>query len=313
MVVWFSTLAVLGLANIIQLEPDIFKAISPTYSINFLMNYPGAFWLLGSVFLCTTGAEALYSDMGHCGRQNIQISWIFVKICLILNYLGQGAWLLSVKAISADPYLHGTTPFYGSMPEWFLIPGIIIATMATIIASQALISGSYTLISEAIRLNLWPKVKLLYPTLQRGQLYIPSINWLLCFGCIGVVLYFKKSSAMEGAYGLAITLTMMVTTVLLSIYLRSKKVNKIVVYFVLVFFLIIELSFLVANLEKLPHGGFVTVVISMVLILAMSIWFSARKIKNRFTEFEALDKYLPIINELSNDESVPKYAILNLM
>ncbi|MGZ5303886.1 MAG: KUP/HAK/KT family potassium transporter [Bacteroidia bacterium] len=302
MVIWFSLLSILGITQIIQ-NPEVFKAINPIYTIK-LLTLPGGFWLLGAVFLCTTGAEALYSDLGHCGRKNIQGSWVFVKISLLLNYFGQGAWLL----LHEGTFLEGRNPFYFIMPEWFLLPGIAIATSATIIASQALISGSYTLISEAIRLNVWPKVQIVYPTIQRGQVYIPSINLLLCLGCIGIVLYFKKSEAMEAAYGLAITMTMLVTTILLSFYLRVKKFPKLFIWIFFSLFLIIELSFLTANLVKFPHGGWVSLFISFILLTIMWIWFKSRKIKNRYIEFVKLDKHLPMLKELSDDNSIPKYA-----
>jgi KUP system potassium uptake protein len=308
MLLWFLTLGVLGSYWLFH-DFSVLRAINPYYVYDFLAHYPGAFWLLGSVFLCTTGAEALYSDLGHCGRPNIQLSWAFVKICLLLNYFGQGAWLLGhIGKHLTDISPLNPSPFYLTMPAWFLLPGIIIATMATIIASQALITGSYTLISEAIRLNLWPKVKILYPSVQRGQVYIPSINWLLCAGCIGIVLYFKQSSNMEGAYGLAITLTMLMTTLLLSFYLKVKKVNIILIALTLFVFLSIELAFLVANLIKLEHGGWVTLIISSILAALMLVWFRARRIKNRFIEFVKLDKYLPMLKELSEDQSIPKYS-----
>jgi KUP system potassium uptake protein len=263
------------------------------------------------VFLCTTGAEALYSDLGHCGKWNIRYSWIFVKSCLILNYLGQGAWLLSQysgQPITAEMISAGFNPFYGVMPPWFLYFGIAIATAAAIIASQALISGSFTLISESIRLNLWPKFKIVYPTEARGQLYIPAINLLLFAGCIGIVLYFKKAANMEAAYGLAITLCMIATSILFANYLVLRRTNRLLIYLYLAVFLTIELSFLWANMEKFPHGGYVALIVGGVLFLIMYDWYRARKIKNRYVEFVRLEDYIPKIQELSNDRSVPKYA-----
>jgi KUP system potassium uptake protein len=303
MVVWFSMLAILGVRQIVQ-DPTIFAAINPYHAYKLLFFHKEGFWLLGSVFLCTTGAEALYSDLGHCGRQNIRVSWIFVKICLLLNYFGQGAWAISQHGTHLD----GRKPFFELMPEWFLLTGIIISTAATIIASQALITGSYTLISEAIRLSFWPKVRLNYPSDQKGQLYIPSINWLLLAGCIGVVLYFKKEENMQAAYGLAITLTMLMTTFLAAFYLYTHKFKKIWVALFLVVYLTIEFSFLAANLLKFSHGGWVSVLIASVVALIMVVWFSAHKIKNRLTEFVKLDKYIPGLKELSEDQTIPKYA-----
>ena len=214
MFIWFTMMGVLGTALIVEM-PSIFRALNPYYAYKLLSNSNyDAFIILGAVFLCTTGAEALYSDLGHCGRKNIRISWIYVKACLVLNYLGQGVWLLNRNGLSIDLNRHN--PFYEIMPQWFLIYGIGIATIAAIIASQALISGSFTLIAEAVRLNLWPKVRINYPTEQKGQLYVPSVNWLLCVGCIGVVLLFRHSDSMEAAYGLSITVAMLMTTILVS-------------------------------------------------------------------------------------------------
>ncbi|TDE15634.1 KUP/HAK/KT family potassium transporter [Dyadobacter psychrotolerans] len=303
MLIWFLMLLVLGLSQVLY-HPEIFKAFNPYYAYELLAKHPGGFWLLGSVFLCTTGAEALYSDLGHCGRGNIRISWIYVKTCLVINYFGQGAWL----AMHVGETLNGRKPFYEIMPDWWLLPGICVATMATIIASQALISGSFTLISEAIRLNLWPKVRLVYPSNQKGQLYVPSVNWLLWAGCIGIVLYFKESSHMEAAYGLAITLTMIMTTLLFSYYLFVHKINKIWVGAFMVVYLAIEGSFLAANLLKFAHGGWVSLLLAIIIADLMAMWLRANVIKLRLTEFVDLDKHIPSLKELSNDISIPKYA-----
>ncbi|ARK10727.1 KUP/HAK/KT family potassium transporter [Fibrivirga algicola] len=303
MLVWFTMLGVLGLVNIAG-DLSILSSLSPTYAYQFLNEFPGAFWLLGAVFLSTTGAEALYSDMGHCGRANIRVSWIYVKSCLLLNYLGQGAFVESL----AGQALGDRNPFYELMPEWFLIIGICIATAAAIIASQAMLSGAFTLISEAIRLNFWPKVRLRYPSVQKGQLYVPSINWLLYAGCIAVVLYFQESKRMEAAYGLAITLTMMMSTILFSYYMYSRKYNAWLVIFFLVFYLGLESCFLVANLIKFPLGGWVSVLIASVMAVVMIIWLQAFKIKLRLTEYVRIDHYLQSLKELSRDISIPKYA-----
>ncbi|HEU0112735.1 MAG TPA: KUP/HAK/KT family potassium transporter [Flavisolibacter sp.] len=310
MTTWFVMLATLGVIHFAD-DLHVFKAFNPYYGIKLLITYPNGFYILGGVFLCTTGAEALYSDLGHCGKWNIRYSWIFVKTCLILNYLGQGAWLLSHyggQTITPEMISAGFNPFYGVMPSWFLYFGIAIATSAAIIASQALISGSFTLISEAIRLNLWPKFKLVYPTEARGQLYIPAINLLLFSGCIGIVLYFQKAANMEAAYGLAITLCMIATSLLFANYLVLQRVKGAFIYLYLTVYLTIEFSFLWANMEKFPHGGYVTLVVGGALFLVMYIWYRARKIKNRYVEFVRLEHYIPKIQELSNDRSVAKYS-----
>ena len=303
MLAWFGMLAILGFLHIAD-DLSVFKALNPYEAFKFLREYPGGFWLLGAVFLCTTGAEALYSDLGHCGRGNIRRSWIFVKSCLLITYVGQGAWLLQNQT---GKVFEGKT-FYAVMPEWFLIPGIIIATAAAIIASQALISGSFTLISEAIRLNLWPKMKINYPTEARGQLFVPGINMLLFVGCVGITLYFQTSGAMGAAYGLAITLCMLATTILVANFMVLHRVKPYLIYLFLGVFLTIELSFLIANLNKFPHGGYVTLIVGGGLFAVMYIWYRARKVKNRYVEFVRLEEYIPKLEELSNDTSVPKYA-----
>ena len=310
MTLWFLMLAALGILHISD-ELHVFKAFNPYYAFKLLTIYPNGFYILGAVFLCTTGAEALYSDLGHCGKWNIRYAWIFVKASLILNYLGQGAWLLSHyngKTITAELIESGFNPFYSLMPHWFLSVGIVLATAAAIIASQALISGSFTLISEAIRLNLWPKLKIVYPTEARGQLYIPAINLLLYAGCIGIVLYFKKAANMEAAYGLAITLCMIATSILFTNYLVLHRQKRSLVTLYLVAYLTIELSFFWANMEKFPHGGYVTLIVGGALFFVMYDWYRARKIKNRYIEFVRLENYIPKLQELSNDRTIPKYA-----
>jgi KUP system potassium uptake protein len=303
MLVWFTMLAVLGVSQISH-YPDIVKSLSPHYAIALLRNYPGAFWLLGAVFLATTGAEALYSDLGHCGRKNVRVSWAFVKLALFLNYMGQGAWAMNVSSHQ----LAGLNPFYEIMPHWFLLSGIIIATAATIIASQALISGSFTLISEAVSLNFWPRVTIKFPTDVRGQLYVPSINWLMCMGCIGVVLYFKESSKMEAIYGFNITLAMLMTTMLMTYYLRFvKKLSVPVVTAILAVFLTVEVSFFIANIVKLKEAWmFLVIVIG--IITTMYMWYRARKILNKLVEFVPIIEHLPQLVDLSKDQSISKYA-----
>ncbi|GAA4458553.1 KUP/HAK/KT family potassium transporter [Nibrella saemangeumensis] len=303
MLIWFTMLGVLGFVHIID-DPSVLAALNPYHAYLFLSTYPGAFWLLGAVFLSTTGAEALYSDMGHCGRGNIRVSWVFVKTCLLLNYFGQGVY---VKTLDGQA-LGERNPFYALMPEWFLFIGIIIATGATVIASQAMLSGAFTLISEAIRLNFWPKVRLRYPSVKKGQLYVPSINWLLFIGCVGVVIYFQDSSRMEAAYGLAITLTMMMSTMLFGYYLYTHKYNAWWVVLFVIFYLTIESCFLVANLVKFVHGGWVSVLIAGIMGMVMIIWLNASRIKMRLTEYVRIDQYIQAIKELSRDISIPKYA-----
>ncbi|HOW08594.1 MAG TPA: KUP/HAK/KT family potassium transporter [Bacteroidales bacterium] len=302
MLVWFTTLGTLGISQII-IHPFILEAVNPVYAFKFLTGYPGGFILLGAVFLCTTGAEALYADLGHCGRANIRVSWIYVKSCLLLNYFGQGAWLIL-------NYYKGTdvNPFFEIMPGWFLLPGIILATAAAIIASQAIISGSFTLISEAVSLNFWPRVRVLHPTWIRGQVYIPFVNWVLWVACTIIVASFRKSDNMGAAYGLAITLTEIMTTLLLSYYLFQKGVNHRIIILMFLTYMTIEGSFLTANLHKFENGGWVSLLLASVYFLVMFGWYFGRKIKNRYITFANLNKYTDLFRELSKDESVPKTA-----
>lgn len=305
MFIWFLMLSVLGLYWVVQF-PEILQALNPIYAYEFLTEYPHGFILLGAVFLATTGAEAMYSDLGHCGRENIRITWVFVKASLLLNYLGQAAWLIH---LNKNGTLNGRNPFFEIMPEWFLIPGVVIATLAAIIASQALISGSYTLINEAMNLNFWPRVAVRQPSETKGQIYIPSINIILWIGCVLMVLHFQNSSNMEAAYGLAITITMMVTTFLLSFFLLYKlRWNKFLVFFLMSIFASIEIAFFIANIHKFPEGGYITLLVSSIFFYIMFSVYSGRKISNRFTKFVDLGKYVETIKELSNDESIPKFS-----
>jgi len=303
MVVWFSMLFVLGFSQILH-HPNILKALNPMYAYELLVEYPHGFWLLGAIFLCTTGAEALYSDLGHCGKKNIRISWVFVKTCLVVNYLGQASWLMN----QGNPLLGDRNPFYQIMPQWFLLIGIIIATLATIIASQALISGSFTLINEAISLNFWPRVKLKNPTNLKGQIYIPSVNTILWIGCILMILYFKTSTHMEAAYGFSITIAMMMTTLLLMYYLVFiKKVKKSWVTILLIVFSIIEVSFFIANVSKIKER-WMFLFFELFIFLVMYVWYYSRKINNRFLKFTNLTEQTQLLKELSEDDAIPKYA-----
>lgn len=303
MAIWFGMIFILGISQIVS-DPGILKALSPHYAIELLTNYPKGFWLLGAVFLCTTGAEALYSDLGHCGIKNIRITWIFVKTSLVTCYLGQAAWIMNQK----ESFLNGRNPFFEVVPDWFLIPSILIATAATIIASQALISGSFTLISEGMNLNFWPRVAVRQPSESKGQIYIPSINSLLWFGCILMILYFRESSHMEAAYGFSITIAMIMTTILLSYFLIFKlKWNKWLVVGLLLMFATVELSFFIANVAKIKER-WMFLFFELFIFLTMYTWYTARKINNRFTKFDDLGQFAPLLKELSDDTSIPKFS-----
>jgi KUP system potassium uptake protein len=306
MLLWFLMIGTLGTLQIIHF-PEMFKALNPYYGIHLLIDHPRGFWLLGAVFLCTTGAEALYSDLGHCGRKNIQVSWIFVKTTLVLNYLGQGAWVLMQPAktnfTNINPFFHIVPN-----PHVLMIPCVALATLATIIASQALISGSFTLISEAVSMNFWPRITIKYPSNIRGQIYIPSINWILCFGCIAVSLYFRTSEAMTAAYGFSITIAMLMTTILMYYFMRYVKHWPIwLVTIILCVFLCVEFSFFITQAAKLLKRLFF-VVFEIGLIFTMYVWYKARRINNRFLHFIDLEDKVPMLNALSADETIPKYS-----
>lgn len=303
MLAWFTFIGVIGFLALLS-QPSVLKAVNPYYAIHLLTNYPGGFWLLGGVFLCTTGAEALYSDMGHCGRRNIRVSWGYVKLTLVLSYAGQAAWLMQ----HLGQRLGDTTPFYSIVPAPLVVFSIGLATLSTIIASQALISGSFTLVGEAMRLNLWPRQRVAYPSDERGQLYVPYVNWGLMVGCCLIVLHFRESKNMEAAYGLAVTLTMMMSTVLMSMYLRVKRVNLIARFLLTALFLTIETTFLIANAVKFEEGGYISITLGALIMAMMLFWYFGETIKQNLTRYESLTDNLPVLKALSNDQSIPKFA-----
>lgn len=303
MAIWFTFIGVLGIMAVSH-NLAVFKALNPWYAYVMLKEVPGSFWLLGSIFLCTTGAEALYSDMGHCGRNNIRVSWIYIKVMLILSYAGQTAWLLSHQGEEVG----AISPFYHIVPDAIYLPALIIATLATIIASQALISGCFTLINEAIRLDLWPRHRVLFPGNIKGQLYIPFINWFLMLGCIGMVLHFRESTRMEAAFGLSVTLTMLMSTILINFYLHAKRVPFVWILLLTGLFLAIESSFLIANLQKIKEGGWITLVIGALLFLVMYVWKKGRSITNSLKKMLPIDGHIELIKRLSMDMNIPKHA-----
>ncbi len=303
MMVWFLTIGTFGMIHLAE-NLSVLKAINPMYAINLLTHYPGGFWLLGAIFLCTTGAEALYSDLGHCGKSNIRVGWGFVKVCLLVNYFGQAAWLLTLEGSALD----GQIPFYAIVPDGLLIFSIIIATMAAVIASQALISGTFTLVNEAMKLKLWPSTKVRYPSQIKGQIYLPTINWILLAGTILVVLIFRESSAMEGAYGLAITVDMLMTTTLLVYFFTTSKKSRLRSSIMALVFFSLEGMFLVSNLSKFEHGGWFTFTIALFFFGLMFTLVKARGLRDRHTEFVDLKHYIPMVQDLQADTSIPKEA-----
>lgn len=305
MIAWFSFIAVVGFSQLV-LKPEVLKAVNPMYAVNLLIQYPGGFWILGAVFLCTTGAEAMYSDLGHVGKSNIRVGWGFVKVALLLSYFGQGAWLLEHQGQELGTRL----PFFEIMPqlEWFLLSGVILATLATIIASQALISGTFTLVNEAMKLKLWPATRVRYPSQIKGQIYIPAINWTLLLGCIVVVFIFKESARMEGAYGLAITVDMLMTSSLLVFYFSASRKSTFRAVILAFIFFSIEGAFLVSNLSKFSHGGWFTFSIAGFFFVIMYTLVHARKLRERHTEFVDLKHYVGMIQDLQADQTIPKEA-----
>lgn len=303
MVIWFLVLGIFGGMHIFD-HIEIFKAFNPYYAYNLITHSPSAIVIMGAVFLCTTGAEALYSDLGHCGIKNIRVSWAFVKAMLILNYLGQGAWLLDNHHKVAE----GINPMFGIMPVWAILPGVILATAVAIIASQSVITGSFTMFSEAMSLSFWPNQQIDYPSGVKGQMYIPRINWGLMVLCFIVVMYFQRSESMEAAYGLTITITMIMTTILLFFWLSRTRVNKVFAICFITVYLFIELGFFYANVIKFFDGGWLTVALGGFIAVCMYAWYNGRLIKAKFIKFVKLEKYVSIIKDLKLDETIPKYA-----
>ena len=302
MLLWFLLLGIVGIISITS-YPLILKAFNPYYAALLLAKSPQWFLILGAVFLCTTGAEALYSDLGHCGRKNITISWAFVKTMLILNYLGQGAWVLPHVQTAST-----VNPFFSIMPQSMLFFAIIMATGAAIVASQALISGTFSILSEAMNLHFWPRMRIKHPTQVKGQLYIPVINLTMYIGVVLIILLFRDSSHMEAAYGLAITITMLMTTLLLGSYLHTKGVSRLIMILFIGAYCTIEGIFLAANLSKFLAGGWCTMLIGGILFLMMYVWIRAIKIRNHYISSKPLGDYYQIISDIKADMSIPKYA-----
>ena len=305
MLIWFSMLTILGLIALSK-NLEVLKALNPYYAYTILTSHPESWIILGAVFLCVTGAEAMYSDLGHVGKTNIRITWIFVKTALLINYFGQGAWALDNLN---GQELNGLNPFFELMPRWFVATGVVIASLASIVASQALISGSFSLVNEAIKLDTWFKVQIIYPSKHRQQIFIPLINHILFFGAIFIVLYFQTSLAMEAVYGVAITITMLTTSILLIFFFRKKlHWDWFRVAFFSGLFLTVEILFLWANLHKLAHGAMVSIVLMVFLTLVMLIFYQAKHVLLRKKKFVDVHQYQEIITDVSNDLAIPKFA-----
>jgi KUP system potassium uptake protein len=300
MLIWFLFLGYLGVINIAK-NPEVLGAFNPYWAYNLIFNVEGGFWVLGAVFLCTTGAEALYSDLGHCGKHNIRISWGVMSSLLVINYLGQSALCLQDGFALAPKQ----TVFFAMVPKDIIPFAIGIATAATIIASQALITGVFTLMNEAIKLNLWTNLKVKYPSEHQGQIYIPFVNWVLMFGCLLVIAVFRKSSNMEATYGLAITIDMVMTSILLC-YLLILKYPKTKLFYLGIFavFLTIEGIFLLSNLGKIVHGGWFTLILATTFFMILFLYYKAKQLRKSITEYISMKKVIPLLNAVKNDPGI---------
>lgn len=306
MLVWFTFLGLAGLMNFLQ-DLSVIRALNPIYAFKLLFsseNHLGLF-ILGNVFLATTGAEALYSDLGHVGKQNIRFSWPYIKSCLTLNYLGQAAWLIDVQDNPAYLEMEQLNPFFSMLPASWTVFGVLFATVAAVIASQALLSGSFTLVSEAIKLKLLPRLLILYPGSSIGQMYIPVVNFILWFVCSLIVITFRTSTHMEAAYGLAITVTMLMTTLLLHEYLITRGRSIWLANVLTLFFASIEVIFFITSAVKFFHGGFVAVIMALMILFVMVIWQKGNEIKEKSTVDVDVNDYVDQIRQLHLDESVP--------
>ncbi len=309
MLLWFSFLGVTGLVHVLEL-PVVLKAFNPIYAVQILLSPYNklGFMILGSVFLATTGAEALYSDMGHVGRENVYFSWPFVKLCLIANYMGQGAWIIRNQANTALLALEDMNPFFLMLPGLLRPFAVVLSAAAAIIASQALITGSYTLVSEAIRLDLLPHLEIRYPADTKGQLYIGVVNTVLWIGCSAIVLYFRSGARIEAAYGLAITVTMLMTTLLISVYLRKCRHRTLLSFVVLLVFGMIEAVFFISSLSKFTHGGYVTVIVTLLLLILMIIWYRGTQLEKKYSTRLPIREHIPSLKALHEDTEIPLLA-----
>lgn len=303
---WFTFLGVVGVFNFAG-DLSVIRALDPRYALNLLFSPDNAsgLFILGNIFLATTGAEALYSDLGHVGKKNIYASWPYIKICLMLNYFGQAAWLLQVYQEPNYQSIDHINPFFEALPAGWTVFGVGFATIAAVIASQALLSGSFTLVSEAIKLKLLPRMQIIYPGASIGQMYIPALNTLLWIACSGVVLLFQTSTKMEAAYGLSITVTMLMTTILLYFYLHQNKKTRLLAPFITLFFAAIESVFFISSATKFLHGGYVAVIMASVIIMIMLIWEWGNQIQEHVAEEVSLSAYIPQLEQLKNDDSLP--------
>ncbi len=273
-ILWFSTLALLGIYQTVQ-EPSVLASLNPVYAYRFFLeNGLSGFWVLGSVFLVVTGGEALYADMGHFGKRPIRLAWFAVVFpALVLNYLGQGALILRVPEAVENP-------FYEMVPEVLLYPVVVLATAATVIASQALISGAFSLTAQAVQLGYVPRLVIRHTSRREyGQIYIPNINWLLMFACLGLVVTFRSSSNLAAAYGVAVTMTMVITTVLFYFFLRERLRWPLWLAAPLcLVFLVIDGAFFAANIVKVPQGGWFPLVVAVGVFILLTTWKRGRQL-----------------------------------
>ena len=306
--VWFAFLAIVGVVAIGN-DWSVLAALNPYYGIKFLFspNNATGLALMGTVFLSTTGAEALYSDMGHVGRGNIYFTWPFIKVALVLNYFGQGAWMLRNQNNPELADAEGINPFFQMMDPNVRYVAVVLSVTAGIIASQALITGAFTMVSEATGLNWMPHLQVCYPARTRGQLYIPVINVVLCVATLAVLLLFRDSEHISAAYGLALTITMITTTILLGIYLwhRSNKFGAVVFTIV---FLAIQVLFFAASMAKFLHGGWFTLLLTLAILMIMYTWNEGTKLERSQRRHMMPKDFLPALDKLHGDSRIHRFA-----
>jgi len=299
---WFSMTGFIGIMQLVQ-HPAVLAALNPIYAVRFLVQYPGGFILAGVAFLSVAGAESFFQELGKYSKSNIRILWIFVKIILVVSYFGQGAWLLDHNS-----ELQSTNPFFAIMPQWLILPGIIISLFASLVACHSMVGRSFTLVSEAVSLNFWPNIKILHPTQFKGQVYLPLINWIFWLASTIFVIIFRRSSDMVAAYGLAVIIVMITTTLLLIIYYRQYKKGKRAWLAIVPVVLIIETSFFVSITYGFASSIWFSLIIISLSVLIMIGWYFGRKIKNRYITFANLSDYTSLLIDLHNDKSVPMIA-----
>lgn len=307
--IWFVFIAVTGGISMAH-NLEVLRALNPVYGVEFLVSGDNraGLALMGTVFLSITGAEALYSDMGHVGRGNIYATWPFINLALVLSYFGQGAWI--IRTIENPVFVReggAPNPFFAMMSPELRYVAVVLSVVAGVIASQALISGAFTIVSEATRLNWMPHLQVRYPARTRGQLYIPTVNCVLCVATVAVLLIFRNSEHIAAAYGLALTVTMVMTSILVTVYLWHRRMHVAAVVFAVVFPTIM-LLFFVASMAKFMHGGWFTALLTLAILTVMVTWNEGTKLERAQRRHMQLDDCLPVLQRLHDDATIPYYS-----